>query len=137
MALWDSLMEMVIDESSTLHRATFGFRIKNRQNLDVTLKKHSYMGYMDFLKTIKDLDDINYMRQDINITINTIKTIRDRIEKINRLGENDPAVRNYVKNIKSKYIDKGITVKDCDQTIEWFETDCRKALNDRAKELRK
>jgi len=137
MSLYDSLMEMVLDESSTFYKAfVLSSKAKPHQNLDETLKKHSYPGYIAMYPHCKDMDDIDDLRKDINIGISTIKTVRNRIEKINKLGEDDPAVKGYVKGIKSMYIDKGITVKDCDETIKWFETVARQELNKRAKEIR-
>ena len=137
MSLYNSLLEMVmVDEASWLDKVTLGFKIKPHQNLDETLKKHEYPGFLKVCKEAKDIEVVHYLRQDINIGLNDIKSIRDRIDKINKLGDDHPQVKNYVKGIKSKYIDKGITVKDCDLTIDWFETVCRKALNERAKELR-
>lgn len=123
MSLYDSLLEMVIvDEASWLYKATLGFKIKPHQNLDETLKKHEYPGFLKLCKEAKDIEVVHYLRQDISVGISTIKKIRERI------NNGDSRVK--------KFTDKGITVKDCDLTIDWFETVCRKALNERAKELR-
>ena len=119
MSLYNALMEMVIDESSTLNRATFGFKIKPHQNLDETLKKHEYPGLINFYKTIKDLDDINYMRNDINSAISYCEKCK---------AGTIPKAKEFAA--------KGITTKDYDATINWYKTVAKKALNDRAKELK-
>lgn len=119
MSLYNSLMEMVLDESSTLNRATFGFKIHPHQNIDKTLKKHEYPGLLKFYSTIKDMDDIKYMRNDLNSAINYCKKCKE--------GKY-PKAKEFAK--------KGITDKDYDATIKWYETVARKALNDRAEEIK-
>jgi hypothetical protein len=109
----------VLDEGK-IGRIFMGLKIHPHQNLDVTLKKHEYPGFINFIKKQKDIEDLNYIARDINTGINTIKKI---IEKM----ENDK---------DTKYSSKGITVKDCQLTIEWFQNVAKKAVSNRKKELK-
>lgn len=128
-----SELDEVIDESSNWHKIKLAASIKPHQTADETLKKHSYPGYLALINRLDNLDDCYYIRQDMNI--GTYKTIRDRIEKCNKLG-NCQTTKNYYKGIMDKYISKGITVKDCDATIKWFDTVCKPALSAKIKELK-
>lgn len=98
-----------------------GFKIHPHQNLDVTLKKHEYPGYINFIKKVKDKKGLDYLARDINTGINTIKKIIEKMEN----GKD------------TKYSSKGITVKDCQLTIDWFQNVAKKAVSDRKKELKK
>ena len=124
-----------IVESSTLNRAKFGFLIKPHQNIDETLKKHKYEGYLKFCKSLKNIDDLKYMRSDTNMGINTYRKIGERIE-LCKSGKNDKN-KGYYDGIKKQYMDKGITKNDCDLTIEWFKTTVLPAISERIKELKK
>jgi hypothetical protein len=97
-----------------------GFKIHPHQNLDVTLKKHEYPGFINFIKKQKNIEDLNYIGRDINTGINTIKKIIEKMEN----GKD------------TKYSSKGITVKDCQLTIEWFQNVTKKAVSNRKKELK-
>ena len=122
-----------IVESSTLNRATFGFKIKPHQDDVETLKKHKYEGYLNFCKSLKDIDDLKYMKRDASS--NHFKKIGERIE-LCKSGKNDKN-KAYYDGIKKKYMDKGITKKDCDLTDQWFKTVVILAINERIKELKK
>lgn len=124
-----------IVESSTLKKATFGFKIKPHQNLDETFKKHKYEGYLNFCKSLKDIDDLKYMRQDANSGFSTWRKIGERID-LCKGGKNDKN-KGYYDDIKKKYIDKGITKKDIELTIDWFKNVVIPAINERIKELKK
>jgi hypothetical protein len=129
-------MEIVLDESSNWHKILLATKVKPRQELDETYKKHSHPGYLNMIKSLKDLDDVNYIRKDIGVWDYNSKKIKERLEKCYKLGD-CAETKNYYKFIKKKYIDKGITVKDVEATNKWFNEVARKALNDRAKELKK
>ena len=103
-----------------LKQIFMGLSIRPHQNIDVTLKKHEYPGYLNYIKKCKDIDDLKYLRRDISQGINTINTIMSKIEK----------------GTDTKFSKKGITVKDCKATIKWFEDVARKTINDRIKELK-
>jgi len=135
MSLYDSLMEMVLDESSNWHKILLATKVNPKQEMHETLKKHSHPGYINMMKSLKDEDDIKYIRQDMNTWFNTLKTTRTRLENCYKLGD-CAKTEKYYKFFKKKYIDNGIIVKDIDETYKWFDTVARKALNDRAKEIR-
>ena len=147
MSLYDELMESVIYEDSIeeyntrkslqeSNKVILGFRIHPHQNLDETFKKHQYLGYLNFIKTKADKNDIEYLRKDLNIGLKDMQKIRNRIAAIEKYGDNEET-HNYYKGIKSKYIDKGISVKDVDATIKWYQDNIPQALSDRKKELSK
>ena len=116
-------------------RVVVGFKIKPHQNLDETFKKHEYPGYLNYIKNCKKLDVLEDFRKDNNVGTNQMKTIRDRISKCQN-GETSENKR-YYKGIKKMYIDKGVTVKDCDATIKWFNDVVKPAITARIKELKK
>lgn len=116
-------------------RVFVGFKIKPHQNLDETLKKHEYPGYLNYINNCTKLDVLEDFRQDNNIGTEQIKKIRDRISKCQN-GETKEN-KNYYKGIKKMYIDKGITVKDCDLTIKWFNDIVKPAINAKIKELKR
>ena len=117
-----------------LNQVAMGFKIKPHQNLDETLKKHEYPGYLNLVKSCKKVEDLEYLRKDLNL--NTFNIIKDRIEAVNKYGVDAPETKRFGKNIKKMYIDKGITVKDCDATIKWFKDVVRPAITARIKELK-
>lgn len=143
----NNILDLLITEASTIeyidrryleesNKVLMGFRIKPQQNIDETFKKHSYQGYLDFIKNKADLSDIDYLRKDYQQGLATFKRIKERIEKVEKLGD-CKETSGYYKGIKSKYIDKGITSKDVEATIKWFNDNIPKALNDRKAELSK
>ena len=147
MSLYDELLESVIYEDKTedyierlqlteSNKVIMGFKIHPHQNLDETLKKHSYEGYLNFIKNKADLSDIEYIRKDYQLGLNTMKKIRNRMDLINKEGLSNNT-KKYYKGIKSKYIDKGITINDIDSTIKWYENNIPNALSVRKKELSK
>ena len=91
----------------------------NKELMIKIIKKHEYPGYIKFIKAwIRDSEDIQYIENDINFCINYCKKCKE--------GKN--------REIK-ELAEKGITDKDYDATIKWYETVARKALNDKAKEI--
>lgn len=125
----------VMNETSNLHNAMIAFKIKPHQNIDETFKKHSYPGYLNYINKINNLDDLKFIQKDNNIGINQFKKIYEYIVNVEKIGECDKT-KNYYKGIKSKYLDKGITSKDVDDTIKWFSTEVKEAINKKAKELK-
>ena len=118
-----------------LSQVTMGAKIKPHQDLPETFKKHEYPGYLNYIKSCKKVEDLEYLRKDVTSGLHTFRTIRDRISKCQN-GETTEN-KNYYKGIKKKYIDKGITVKDCDATIKWFNDVVKPAITARIKELKK
>jgi hypothetical protein len=123
------------NESSTLNRATFGFKVYPHQTLVETIKKHEYPGYLNFIKKCKNKSDLQYLRKDAYQGINTISKIRERIKTIEDEGQS-ARTKNYYRAIKSKYIDKGIKVRDCDLTIEWYENVVLEEITNQLKKLK-
>ena len=112
-----------------------GAKIKPHQNLDETFKKHSYPGLLNFVKNCNSINDLEYLKKDYSGALHTMKIIKERISICEKMGECNKT-KNYYKGIKKNYIDKGITVKDVDQTIKWFETIYIKTINDKLKSLK-
>lgn len=117
----------IIEESSTFNKALMGFRIHPHQNLEETLKKHEYQGYLNFINKIKDPDDLKYLRTDVWQGIHTI-------EKIKEIIADDGS--KYKNRDKNKYVKAGITVKDCELTVKWSKEVLLETIKTRLKELK-
>lgn len=125
-----------INEYGQFQKATLGFKIKPHKNLEQILKDHKYEGILNLAKTTNKLGDLEYLRKDYQSGKTLFKTLIVRIDKVNKLGlckETKP----YYKSIKKLYIDNGITVKDVEATLKWYEDNYVPVLNQRIKELRK
>lgn len=100
------------------------------------LIKHGYNpGVRELIKNCNSIEDLNYIRKDNSLVKPTIVKIRDRIIECKKLKPDDE-VPNYYKHIKSHYIDKGITEKDCDKTLKEIKN-TNQMISDRIKELKK
>lgn len=99
------------------------------------LKLHDNPGFRNIINQCNDLEDLKYLREDTKISIGTFKLIKERIEKCKKLGE-CTETKKYYKGIKKKYLDEGITPRDCDLTIKKFE-EYKNLLNDKIKKLGK
>ena len=137
----DSIRYLNNDKKSVnegfLSQLTMGAKIKPHQDLPETFKKHEYPGYLNYIKSCNKVEDLEYLRKDVTSALHTFRTIRDRIDKVNKYGVGLPETRAYYAAIKKKYIDKGITVKDCDATIKWFTDVVKPAITAKIKELKK
>lgn len=98
-----------------------GLKIHPHQNLDKTLKTHQYPGFLNFVKKTNKIEDLNYLRQDVHQGINDINKIKNKIKN---------------KDQSNKWVKKGITVKDCDLTIQWFKEVVLKEISNKIKELK-
>lgn len=97
------------------------------------LKRHGNPSMDKVIMAEKKPKDIRYFQKDLDGTIASINRVRDLIDKCNKKGDCEET-KKYYKSIKTMYIDKGITVKDCDLTIKNLEKS--KAMYEkRAKEL--
>ena len=126
-------------ESSILSEGFFsqvimGFKVHPHQNIDETFRKHKYEGLLNLAKRTKKLEDLKYLRQDANSGVRMFTKIKTRIESCSKHGLNDDT-ENYYKGIKKDYLDKGITAKDVQLTIDWFNNAYIKYLNERIEEV--
>ena len=105
-------------------------------NIGDVCKHHGIPGFEKLIydKDL-DLDDLMYLRRDLDVGLSNFRQARERLEKCVTLGE-CPETIKYYNGIKKMYIDKGVTVKDIDLTIQYY-TGFKKKLNDRIKEVRK
>lgn len=118
-----------------LNQLSMGFKIHPKQKLEETLKKHTYEGFLNLVKKTKKAEDLEYLRKDVYTVIPTIKKISERIINCKKLGE-CKETQSYYKNIKKKYLDKGINEKDCELTIKWFKEVVIYEINRKIKEIR-
>lgn len=81
------------------------------------IKNHSNPGLREIAMQSKDVDELRYIKKDIQTTFDTLNKIKDRIKLCKQVGETDKT-KSYYKNIKKMYIDQGITEKDVEKTIE-------------------
>ena len=132
-----------MNESSFVSKLTLQSKItkinkKNGTNIKCLvdlLKHHGNPGLEIYVKKSTDKEEIRYIRADTATIKPTLNKIRDRIDLINKKG-NCKETSKFYKGIKSMYIDKGVTVRDVDKTIEWYES-FMKLINNRLKELNK
>ena len=111
------------------------FRIKGRKSIDQIFKSHKYEGLLDLVKKTKDLDDLYYMRQDYHVGIGQFERILKNIRNCEKLG-NCSETKRYYKGIKKMYLDKGVTSRDVELTIEWYKNVYLPAINSRIKEVK-
>lgn len=121
-------------EEGFLNQLTMGLQIKPHQDLATSLKKHEYPGFLNLIKKTNNIDDLKYLRNDINTGISMINRITERITKCNKLGEVNET-KSYYKGINKKYISKGITEKDCEKYVKWLKEVCKPEITKRIKEL--
>lgn len=103
---------------------------------DDLIKNHGVNpGYIELVKRSNNVEDLQYIRRDNSTAKSQILKIKDRIvecKKVDPKGE----VPSYYKFIKERFIDKGITEKDCDKAIEGI-NNTNKLISDRIKEVKK
>lgn len=117
----DLIVNEKVIEEGTFNQVIMGFKIHPHQNLEQTLKVHKYPGYINLINKINNKDDLDYIRKDINQGIRTIEKIKEKI---------------ISKDQSNKYVKLGITEKDCNETIKWFDTVAKKAISDKIKSLK-
>lgn len=83
----------------------YGLSIKNYPSL---VKNHYNPGFREVINTSKDIDELNYIRQDTRSALATLNKIKERILLCKSLGET-PKTKSYYKFIKKNYIDQGLT----------------------------
>lgn len=100
------------------------------------IKAHKYDWYLRLIDHTNDLNDLLYIRKDLNYGMQYYDLLEERIELCTRYGD-CPKTHKYYKGIKKKFIDKGVTPKDCQLIKKWFEDEARPVLNQKIKEARK
>ena len=100
------------------------------------IKYHKNPGLINYINKCKYIEDLRYIKKDSGShrVIPMITKIRKRIEMCKKLGYCDET-KSYYKSIKKMYLDQGITVKDCDDTIKWCK-ELDQLINNRISELK-
>lgn len=93
-------------------------------------KLHPWL--LSLANNAKDMDRINYLRADANTAKQQLQKLAKNVEDV----QNGTPSRYISVRAIQKKIDKGLTVKKINDHIKWLDTVYRKALNDRAKEIR-
>jgi DNA replicative helicase MCM subunit Mcm2 (Cdc46/Mcm family) len=135
--------ESYIEESSFLSKLFMQPRVRainKKKGVSITsmedlIKHHHNPGLLEIVKTSKDIDELEYIKKDTHGVFPTLEKIKERIGLCRELGETSKT-SSYYKYIKKHYIDKGITEKDVDKTIEELKKQ-EKLINERIKELKK
>lgn len=123
-----------IHESSTLHKAFLGFKIKPHQNLWESAKKHSYPGFLEFVKKCNDVDDLKYLLKDTSTAYPALNKMADKLDDAKKNPAPDD--RGY-RAVKKEFIDRGITGDDIRKYCDWLKNVWTPACKDRIKELKK
>lgn len=142
-AFYDSMKESSVEESSFVSKLTLQSKIikynkangTNVSNMSDLIKHHKNPGLEAYVKKSRDIEELEYIRNDTRQIKPTLTKIRNRIVLINQKGE-CKETKSYYKGIKKLYLDKGIKLNDVDKTLEWYE-EFMKLISDRIKELKK
>ena len=106
------------------------YNIKNKtpiNNMSDLIKYHKNPGLINYVNKCDNIDDLKYIKEDTNTITPSVKIIKERITLCKQMGDCSKTA-SYYKFIKRKYIDAGITEKDCDATIQWVK-DFNKVIN--------
>ena len=142
-AFYNSMEESSVEESSFISKLTLQPKIRkynkangtNVRDMADLLKHHKNPGLEEYVKKSRDIEELEYIRNDTRPLKYTLTKIRNRIALINQKGE-CKETKSYYKGIKKLYIDKGIRLNDVDKTLEWYE-EFMKLISSRIKELKK
>lgn len=142
-AFYDSMEESSVEESSFISKLTLQSKIRkynkangtNVRDMADLLKHHKNPGLEEYVKKSRDIEELEYIRNDTRPLKYTLTKIRNRIALINQKGE-CKETKSYYKGIKKLYLDKGIRLNDVDKTLEWYE-EFMKLISSRIKELKK
>lgn len=118
-----------------INQITMGLKIKPHLNIEQIFKSHKYPGLLNLVEETNSLDDLLYLRSDYHTGLRQFETIKTRIDMCEKLGDCDKT-KNFYKGIKKKYLDKGITVKDVDSTIKWYQEVYYPKLSEKIKNIR-
>ena len=124
-----------IEEYSFIDKATLSFRIKDKQKFQEILKAHKYEGILNFVKSTNKIGDLEYLKKDYQSIKPLCTKLIERIDKCNKLGE-CKETKKYYKGVKKHYIDNGVTSKDVQLTLKWYEEVYKPAILNRIKELK-
>ena len=142
-AFYNSMGESSVEESSFISKLTLQSKIRkynkangtNVRDMADLLKHHKNPGLEEYVKKSRDIEELEYIRNDTRPLRYTLTKIRNRIALINQKGE-CKETKSYYKGIKKLYLDKGIRLNDVDKTLEWYE-EFMKLISSRIKELKK
>ena len=142
-AFYNSMEESSVEESSFISKLTLQSKIRkynkangtNVRDMADLLKHHKNPGLEAYVKKSRDIEELEYIRNDTRPLKYTLTKIRNRIALINQKGE-CKETKSYYKGIKKLYLDKGIRLNDVDKTLEWYE-EFMKLISSRIKELKK
>ena len=88
------------------------------------LKEHKNQGFENIVNKTNNLDELLYLRQDLNIGLSQMKKIKERIHNCEKYGECE-MTKKYYKNIEKMYLSHGVTEKDVDLYIKWIENEMK------------
>ena len=100
------------------------------------LKEHKNQGFENIVNKTNNLDELLYLRQDLNIGLSQMKKIKERIHNCEKYGECE-MTKKYYKNIEKMYLSHGVTEKDVDLYIKWTENEMKPLINEKIAEARK
>ena len=100
------------------------------------LKEHKNQGFENIVNKTNNLDELLYLRQDLNIAMPQMKKIKERIHNCEKYGECE-MTKKYYKNIEKMYLSHGVTEKDVDLYIKWTENEMKPLINEKIAEARK
>lgn len=129
---FDNIIETI--NEGYFNQVMMGLDSRNRQDIITTFKTHKNEKYVRAIRTVKKTEDLEYLRRDNASGLTLFKKIYTRMKKIEQVGLCDET-RKYYKGIKL-YMDKGVTSKDVEATIKWWESTIPKEFSNKAKELR-
>lgn len=137
---FDSMYYMTIDkninesviEEGVLSKITMSIPVKKyNKSKGITINNtadlvyyHKNPGVEHMVDTIKNSDDLRYLKNDTKRIIPTLEIIKTRIP-LCKNGENNKNEK-YYKGIKKMYLDRGLKEKDVELTIKWVRDICNK-----------
>lgn len=136
-------VNILLDESTFASKLTIQSKVKSYNkkrgikinNTSDLIKNHGNPGLNDYINNSKDIEELNYIKRDTRTVFKTLETIKERIKLCKQLGESQKT-KNYYKGIKRLYLDKGITERDVQQTIDNLNKTIN-LINEKIKKLKK
>jgi len=114
----------------TLSQTFMALKIHPRLEMWEILKKHEYPGFYNLIDKTKKIEDLEYMRKDLYLAKRQFTKLKENLEKYRK----NPEKKN---RLLDNLIKKGVTSKDIDLTIEYYDKKVAPHINGRINELRK